>query len=273
MNEKKPKKKGGIGRIIGRILLIVVILFVALVAFARYSATKTQREYEAKEKAELHNTLNWPTNTTVAKLLPKPDSDVGRINWEHDDSISVDIPDVSTDDLNSYATKCSDVGFNIDFSKSDTHYSADNADGYHVSLYLDSKNVLSIGLSKSEEESSDTEETATPTEAPAEETSTPENTDAASTDSNGMRADVKEAIDSYETFMNDYCDFMTKYSESDDVVSMMTDYADYMSKYADMAQKFDDLENDDLNDAELSYYLEVQTRVNQKLANVPTSTN
>lgn len=280
MNEKKPKKKGGIGRIIGRILLIVVILFVALVAFARYSATKSQREYEAKEKAELHNTLNWPTNTTVAKLLPKPDSDVGRINWEHDDSISVDIPDVSTDDLNSYATKCSDVGFNIDFSKSDTHYSADNADGYHVSLYLDSKNVLSIGLSKSEEESSDTgsdtsttEETVTPTEAPLEEPSATENTDAASTDSNGMRADVKEAIDSYETFMNDYCDFMTKYSESDDVVSMMTDYADYMSKYADMAQKFDDLENDDLNNAELSYYLEVQTRVNQKLANVPTSTN
>ena len=71
--------------------------------------------------------------------------------------------------------------------------------------------------------------------------------------------------------MNDYCDFMTKYSESDDVVSMMADYVDYMSKYADMAKKFDDLENDNLYDAELSYYLEVQTRITQKLANVPTN--
>ena len=52
---------------------------------------------------------------------------------------------------------------------------------------------------------------------------------------------------------------------------MMADYVDYMSKYADMAKKFDDLENDNLNDAELSYYLEVQTRITQKLANVPTN--
>lgn len=257
-----------------------MILFVALIAFSRYSAIKSQREYEAREKAELHNTLNWPTNTIVDKLLPKPDSDVGRINWEYDDSISADIPDISTDEFNSYVTKCSDVGFNMDFDKSDTYYFADNADGYRVSLYLDDKNVMSIGLDGSIEKTDDdtdantdastTEETTTPTEVPVEE-STPTETTKASTDSNGIRPDIKEAIDSYETFMNDYCDFMTKYSESDDVVSMMADYVDYMSKYADMAKKFDDLENDNLNDAELSYYLEVQTRITQKLANVPTN--
>ena len=280
MDEKKPKKKGSIGRIIGIILLIIVILFVALVAFARYSATKSQREYEAKEKAELHSSLNWPTNTTVAKMLPKPDSDVGRINWEHDDSISVEIPDVSTDDFNNYINKCSDAGFNMDFDKSDTYYFADNADGYRVSLLLDNKNVMSIGLDGSIEKTDDDtdvstdtstiEETVAPTEAPAEESSTTETTEV-STDSNSIRPDIKEVIDSYETFMNDYCDFMTKYSESDDVASMMADYADYMSKYTDMAKKFDDLENDNLNDAELSYYLEVQTRITQKLANVPTN--
>lgn len=273
MNEKKPKKKSGIGRVIGKILLVIVILFVALIAFSRYSATKSRREYEAREEAELHNTLNWPTNTIVAKLLPKPDSDVGRINWEYDDSISADIPDISTDEFNSYVTKCSDVGFNMDFDKSDTYYFADNADGYRVSLYLDDKNVMSIGLDGSIEKTDDDTDAnmdASTTEEPVEE-STPTETTEASTDSNGIRPDIKEAIDSYETFMNDYCDFMTKYSESDDVVSMMADYVDYMSKYADMAKKFDDLENDNLNDAELSYYLEVQTRITQKLANVPTN--
>lgn len=55
---RKPKKKSGIGRVIGKILLVIVILFVALIAFSRYSAIKSQREYEAREKAELHNTLN-----------------------------------------------------------------------------------------------------------------------------------------------------------------------------------------------------------------------
>ena len=71
--------------------------------------------------------------------------------------------------------------------------------------------------------------------------------------------------------MNDYCDFMTKYSESDDVVSMMADYVDYMSKYADMTKKIDDNEKDNMNDALLSYYLEVQSRISLILETVPTN--
>ena len=41
-----------------------------------------------------------------------------------------------------------------------------------------------------------------------------------------------------------------------------------MSKYADFADKFDKWESEDLNDAEMAYYIEVQTRVNKKLAEV-----
>lgn len=75
-------------------------------------------------------------------------------------------------------------------------------------------------------------------------------------------------MDSYEEFMNEYVEFMTKYNESSDVASMAVDYANYISKYAEMSKKFDAWESEDLNDAEMNYYIDVQTRVLKKLASV-----
>lgn len=238
-----------------------------------YSSSKKD---ESDQKAELHSTLNWPTDTTVAKILPKPDSDVGKIRLERDDYISAEIPDITNEQFNDYVNKCSDAGFNINFVKHETSYSADNANGFNVwlKLYSDSTMYIRLQTSTDSSDSNDTTEiTPTPepvenTETPVEQTDTPEE----STDSTGIRPEVKEAIDTYETFMNSYCDFMTKYSESDDVVSMMADYADYMQKYTDATQKFDDLKGD-LNDEELKYYVEVQTRVSQKLANAAIDIN
>ena len=41
-----------------------------------------------------------------------------------------------------------------------------------------------------------------------------------------------------------------------------------MKKYEDFSKKYDELGDDDLNSDELQYYIDVQTRVNQKLLNV-----
>lgn len=83
-----------------------------------------------------------------------------------------------------------------------------------------------------------------------------------------LRADFKEAMDSYESFMDEYCEFMEKYSENSSDIAILTDYATYMAKYADMCAKFDKWESEDLNDAELAYYIDVQARVSEKLLNV-----
>ena len=82
------------------------------------------------------------------------------------------------------------------------------------------------------------------------------------------RPEVKKAIDSYESFMNEYIDFMKKYSESDDAVSMANDYAEYMEKYTKVVKDFDALKNNNLNDAELKYYLEVQNKINTDLISI-----
>lgn len=81
----------------------------------------------------------------------------------------------------------------------------------------------------------------------------------------GLRDDFKAAMDSYEAFMNEYCDFMKKYKDNPADAGLIADYASYTAKYADFVNKFSKWESEDLNDTETAYYIEVQTRVNNRL--------
>ena len=85
----------------------------------------------------------------------------------------------------------------------------------------------------------------------------------------GMRPEFKEAMDTYEAFFDEYIAFMKKYAESDGTdLTLLSDYADYMSKYAETMEAFEAWENKELNTAETAYYIEVQTRISQKLLQV-----
>jgi len=70
-------------------------------------------------------------------------------------------------------------------------------------------------------------------------------------------------------FMNEYCDFMKKYAESNGTdLDLLADYTEYMSKYTDVMGDFEALGNEEMNTAEMAYYLEVQTRINEKLLEI-----
>lgn len=84
----------------------------------------------------------------------------------------------------------------------------------------------------------------------------------------GMRPEFKDAMDSYEAFYDEYCDILKKYTENPSDMKLLADYTDMLAKAAEMAEKFDAWENDDLNSAELKYYLDVNNRVTQKLLDV-----
>ena len=49
---------------------------------------------------------------------------------------------------------------------------------------------------------------------------------------------------------------------------MLAGYADYMSKYADFVKDFEKWEDEELNTAEMAYYIDVQARVSKKLLEV-----
>ena len=86
----------------------------------------------------------------------------------------------------------------------------------------------------------------------------------------GVSPDFKAAMDSYEEFFDEYVEFVKKYENSDSSsqLSMMTDLTDYMTKYTETMEAMEKIEDEDLNDAEMAYYLEVNSRIMKKLAEV-----
>ncbi len=86
----------------------------------------------------------------------------------------------------------------------------------------------------------------------------------------GVSPDFKAAMDSYEAFFDEYVEFMKKYENADSTsqMSMMSDFADYMTKYSEALSALDKIEDEDLNDAEMAYYLEVYSRIMKKMSEV-----
>lgn len=237
-------------------------------------------------------TISWPTGT-AGYLLPEPSSTTGKFNYEHDTNFSVYVGDTSKEEYDEYVTDCSYYGFDVDYDKGENYYRAYNEDGYYLSLSYEGNNIMLIRIDEPEKgagavadaenagQETAIQETGKPEEKGSVTESKPEETTAESkaeeqkpaADSgnstvgeDGLRKDFKEAMDSYEAFMNEYCDFMEKYSKNPTDAGLMADYMSYMSKYDDFTKKFDEWGGEDLNDAELAYYIEVQTRVYDRLA-------
>ena len=74
-------------------------------------------------------------------------------------------------------------------------------------------------------------------------------------------------MDSYETTMDAYISFMVKFKSDRTNAQMIKDYTDWVKKYADAVDAFEKWDGKDLNKEEAKYYVEVQTRVTQKLMN------
>lgn len=55
---------------------------------------------------------------------------------------------------------------------------------------------------------------------------------------------------------------MDKYNESPDDISLLVEYTEYPDKYYDTIEKLNEIE---LNNAGLEYFLEVTVRINQTL--------
>jgi len=98
------------------------------------------------------------------------------------------------------------------------------------------------------------------------ETKSEESVDDSSVD--GIRPEFKEAMDSYEEFFDEYVAFMKSYMDSDDPLSMMTEYTQMMEKFVKTMSKLEEIDEEELSDAEALYYADVMLRINQKLLEV-----
>ena len=86
-------------------------------------------------------------------------------------------------------------------------------------------------------------------------------------ESGAVSPDVREMLDSYEAFMDEYIDFMQRYKDSGNTAAMMNDYLSYLQRYSDFIAKVNAVDSSSMSAADAAYYVEVTTRVSQKLLN------
>lgn len=84
----------------------------------------------------------------------------------------------------------------------------------------------------------------------------------------GIDPEFKAAMDAYESFYVEYCDFMKKYAANPTDLNLLAKYADMLSKAEEVDRAFEKWDEDDLNAEEQKYYLGVTGRVMQMLADV-----
>ena len=231
--------------------------------YVSYSGNDTQMSVELDIPMELTE-IKWPSGV-AGKQLPEPKSKQGKFLYEYHGSFLVYIGNTSKEAYKEYVAVCADKGFDVNYDKRENYYNAENAEGWILYLKYEGFNIMSIDIDAPD----DYDESDTTTEPTAKETTT-ESTTTEKTDNlvDGMRPEFKEAMDSYETFMTDYVDFMKKIEEDPDDLSILADYADYMKKYADFSEDFEAWDDEDMNNSELAYYIDVQARVSKKLLEV-----
>ena len=110
---------------------------------------------------------------------------------------------------------------------------------------------------------------AASTKTPSSDSQQPASQNAANTSSTDNSSNVREFLDSYETFMNEYCDFLETYDSNNS--SSALKYLSLMSQYADFAKKADSFSEEDMTQEDRQYFIEVMNRTNARL--LQTSSN
>ncbi len=210
---------------------------------------------------ELSN-YSWPSNK-LKNLLPSLNVTKAKVINDSSTHYSAYLAEISFDEMKAYFDKCMDKGFDVDYSKGETLCSAENKSGYKLEVQYKGFNIMYLSIKMPDEETSidtDTNEDIN--------VDTDVDTNTNNNSSNGIDPEFKEAVDSYVEFFEEYVEFMNEYAESDNSLAMLADYTKYMSQYADTMEKIDAIDDDELNNAEATYLLDAQTKINKLLLEI-----
>lgn len=222
-----------------------------------YSSETMDIELQAPE---IMTEFQWP-DSKIAKLIPKPDSNIGKIESESDIGFVIYVGNTSKDDFEKYVKKVRKAGFEVDYQKENTYYRADNAEGYHIDVEYEGNNIICIRMEAPDEKKSNSDE-VTGSKADSEEVTEKADDEV---DADKVNPDLKAFLDDYEEFIDEYIVFMEKYNESEDTVGMLADYTDIMAKYAEFTNNLAKYDEEEMTPSDAAYYAEVTARCSKKL--------
>lgn len=82
---------------------------------------------------------------------------------------------------------------------------------------------------------------------------------------NTVDPELKAFLDSYEQFVDEYVEFMKLYQQNPTDLTLLAKYTDIMQRYTDFMSKYNALDEDEMSDADLAYYIDVTARIEKKL--------
>lgn len=106
--------------------------------------------YVVVRTPEEWNDIRWP-KSELAGTIPVPKELYGKITWDYSDSLDVDIANISENEFNDYIDECIKAGYDIDYSRDETSFSAKNKDGNELDIWYRHFDVMNIDLESDDE--------------------------------------------------------------------------------------------------------------------------
>lgn len=93
-----------------------------------------------------------------------------------------------------------------------------------------------------------------------------ESSEESSEDDTGVLSpEFKRTMDDYEAWFDHYCEVMKKYEENPSDLELLMEMSDLLSEESAMLEQMENMDESDMNAAELAYYIEVTARIEKKL--------
>ncbi len=227
------------------------------------------KKYSMDDKTE--EAQYW-SKSALGSVVPKPEAPIIKSDgMDDEDDFMFDAYGMTPEDFNSYVDSCKEAGFTVDASEFDNFYSADNSDGYNVYMNYDENKECTSVISKAPNKEKQKAEEEGPDIEEGSDDSGSDSDSEAKVEPSDVTPSVKEALDEYEAFFDDYITFMKKYNKADasDLNEMIDEYSNYIEKYSDMYSKLIGMAGDfKVTSSDYKYYNEVLKRIEKKLKDV-----
>ena len=92
--------------------------------------------------------------------------------------------------------------------------------------------------------------------------------DSSESDSGLLSPEFKKTMDDYEAWFDHYCDVMQRYKEDSSNLELLSEMTDLLTEETKMLEELENMDQSEMNNAELAYYIDVTARIEKKLLEV-----
>lgn len=214
-------------------------------AYLEYIDFKTGKTKDASKGGK--DVTMW-SDSDLAKRLPKIEAPVCIVSTDDEDAYWFETLGMTIDDFDAYVEKLKKKGFDQVDYEDDDEFRAHDKDGYEMTVSFNEMGCSINGHLDTDDVKAEGAASSSATEQ--------------------VSADFKSSMDEYELFFDEYIDFMKSYKDGGAPTEMVAEYTDYMTQYAETMAAFSNIDSKELSAADAAYLLEVQGRINSKIASI-----